>query len=88
MAKQRYKLGIYEEIGEMMHAEPFQPFEIRTSDGDTILIIHPDFIARSPIGDTVIVYEKNSTHHRVVNLRQVVTIEPSRPKGTQRPGRR
>jgi len=79
---------MYEEIGEMMHAEPFKPFEIRTSDGDTILIIHPDFIARSPLGDTVIVYEKDSSHHRVVNLRQVVTIEPTRPRESKRPGRR
>lgn len=88
MAKRKFKLGIYEEIGVMMHAEPFKPFEIRTSDGDTILIIHPDFIARSPLGDTVIVYEKDSTHHRVVNLRQVVTIDPTRPRGTPRSGRR
>ncbi len=88
MPKRSFKLGIYEELGEMMHAKPFKPFELRTSDGDTILIIHPDFIARSPLGDTAIVYEKDSTHHRVVNLRQVVTIEPTRPKDTRRPGRR
>ncbi len=88
MAKRSVRLGMYEEIGEMMHAEPFKPFEIRTSDGDTILIIHPDFIARSPLGDTVIVYEKDSSHHRVVNLRQVVTIEPTRPRESKRPGRR
>jgi hypothetical protein len=68
VAKRKHTLDIYEEIGEMMRAQPIQPFEIRTFDGDTILVIHPDFIARSPIGDTVIVYDKNSTHHRVVNL--------------------
>ncbi len=88
MAKRRSRLGIYEEIGGMMHAQPFQPFEIRTSDGDTILIVHPDFIARAPLGDTVTVYEKDATHSRIINLHHVVTIEVVRPKGTQRPNKR
>ncbi len=88
MAKRTSRLGIYEELGAMMRAAPFRPFEIRTADGDTIQVVHPDFVARSPLGDTAIIYDREG-HHRVINLHQVVTMEPTRPKGgPPRPGKR
>jgi hypothetical protein len=56
MAKRkRDELGIYVELGAMMRAQPFQPFDMKTADGDTIHVFHPDFVARSPKGDTAIV---------------------------------
>ena len=87
MAK-KARLGIYEELGGMIRAQPFLPFDIKTADGDTIHVLHPDFVARSPLGDTAIAYDK-AGHHRVINLRMVVTLEPTRPKsGFGKPGKR
>ncbi len=79
MAKRKGVLGIYEALGEMIRAQPFLPFDVKTADGDTFHIWHPDFVARSPRGDTAIMYDKEG-RHRIINLRMVVTLEPTRPK--------
>ena len=42
-----------ERIQEFMHNAPFQPFDIRTSDGRVYTVDHPDFIARSRDGKTL-----------------------------------
>jgi hypothetical protein len=87
MAK-KTTLGIHEELAAMIRAQPFRPFDIKTADGDTIHVWHPDFIMRSPRGDTAIAYDKEG-HHRIINLRMVVTLEPTRPKGgLGKPGKR
>ncbi len=59
----------------MLRAQPFVPFDIKTADGDTIHIVHPDFVARSPDGRSAMAYESDG-HPRLVNLQMVVTIEP------------
>jgi hypothetical protein len=87
MAKRKKAHPIHEELGTMMRLQPFQPFDIKTADGDTIHVFHQDFVARSPTGETAIVYDKDG-HFRIVHLNMVVTLEPTRAKGTQRPGRR
>ncbi|HEV2294204.1 MAG TPA: hypothetical protein VGR35_10125 [Tepidisphaeraceae bacterium] len=78
---------IYTELGTMMRLQPFQPFDSKTAAGDTIHVFHRDFVARSPTGESAIVYDKDG-HFRIIHLNMVVTLEPSRPKGTPRPGRR
>ncbi len=72
-------LGIYEELGDLIRARPFRPFDVKTADGDTIHVWHPEFVARSPLGDTAVAYDKEG-HHRIINLRMVVTLELTRPK--------
>lgn len=74
---------IYESLGNMMKTAPFQPFDIRTADGDTIHVEHPDFVARSPGASTTIVYDREG-HFRIINLDMVVTLEPSRAKPTRK----
>lgn len=68
---------INDRLGEMLKAEPFQPFDIKTADGDTIHVFHPDFAIRSPSGATAVVFERDG-HMRIVNLRMIVTLEPRR----------
>ena len=70
-----------------MHAAPFKPFHLKTTDGDTFTVTHPDFIMISPRGDMAVLYAKEEEGHRVLNLRQVVSMEPVR-NGTKRPGKR
>ena len=41
----------------MLHQQPFRPFHIRMADGRAFYVTHPDFVALSPSGRTVIVYE-------------------------------
>jgi hypothetical protein len=70
-----------------MHAMPFASFHIKTTDGDTFTITHPDFVMISPTGDMAIIYAKGEEGHRVLNLRHVVSMEPVR-NGSKKPGKR
>jgi hypothetical protein len=88
MAKGRNgTVRVNDALADMMRRAPFLPFDIKTADGDTIHVGHPDFIARSPRGDMAVVYERDG-HFRWIHLNMAVTLEPTRPKVTQRPGRR
>ena len=87
MAKKPKTLGVTVELRKLMHAVPFSPFHIKTTDGDTFTITHPDFAMISPSGDMAVLYAKEEEGHRVLNLRQVVSMEPVR-SGTKKPGRR
>ncbi len=70
-------IEINDRLGEMLKAEPFQPFDIKMADGDTIHVFHPDFAIRSPTGATAVVFERDG-HMRIVNMRMVATLEPRR----------
>ena len=43
-------------------ANPFRPFTIRMADGRTFEVSHPDFLAQSPSGRTVIVFQPDETY--------------------------
>jgi len=45
-----------EEFTNVLHQQPFRPFNIRMADGRVFRVDHPDFVARSKSGRTVIVY--------------------------------
>jgi hypothetical protein len=42
--------------------QPFRPFTIRMADGRTFEVSHPDFLAQSPSGRTVIVFQPDETY--------------------------
>jgi hypothetical protein len=87
MSKKKQELGVTEELRKFMHAAPFAPFRIKTTDGDTFTVDHPDFVMISPRGDTAILYAREEVGHHVLNLRQVVSMEPIR-NGSRKAGRR
>jgi hypothetical protein len=74
MAKQRIAT-IDDRLGEMLRSEPFQPFDLKKSDGDTIHVFHPDYAIRSPGGRTAVVFDRDD-HMRIVNMQHVTKIEP------------
>jgi hypothetical protein len=77
---------INDRLGEMLKQEPFQPFDIKTADGDTIHVVHPDFAIRSPGGQTAVVFDRDD-HMRIINLQMAVTLEPKREQ-TAKKGKR
>ena len=87
MAKKDRNLGVTEELRKFMHASPFARFRIKTTDGDTFTVDHPDFVMISPRGDMAVLYAREEAGHRVLNLRQIVSMEPVR-NGSKKPGRR
>jgi hypothetical protein len=46
----------------MLHLQPFKPFTIRMADGRTFQVSHPDFVAQSPSGRTVIVFQPDESY--------------------------
>ena len=87
MAGKQREIDVSVELRRFMHAVLFRPFHIKTTDGDTFTVAHPDFIMISPRGDTAVLYPKEEEGHRVLNLRHVVSMEPVR-NGSRKPGRR
>jgi hypothetical protein len=87
MAKNPKSHGVTVDLRKFMYAAPFAPFHLKTTDGDTFTVTHPDFIMISPRGDMAVLYAKEEEGHRVLNLRQVVSMEPVR-SGAKKPGKR
>ena len=46
---------INEQFRATLHRQPFQPFTIRMADGRSFNIVHPDLVALSKSGRTIIV---------------------------------
>ena len=45
-----------------LHLQPFRPFTIRMADGRSFPVTHPDFVAQSPSGRTVIVFQSDESY--------------------------
>jgi hypothetical protein len=71
---------------DMLRTKPFQPFLVKTTDGDTHPVDHPDFALISPAETEVVIYDKDD-HFRHVAMNHIVSLEPVR-NGTKKPGRR
>jgi hypothetical protein len=51
-----------EQFKTTLHLHPFRPFTIRMADGRTFHVTHPDFVAQSPSGRTVIVFQPDESY--------------------------
>ncbi len=51
-----------EQFRATLHQQPFRPFTIRMADGRAFSVAHRDFVAMSPSGRTVIVYESDERY--------------------------
>lgn len=51
-----------EQFKTTMRLQPFRPFTIRMVDGCVFSVEHPDFIALSPSGRTVIVFQRDDSY--------------------------
>jgi hypothetical protein len=50
-----------ERIREMLGLRPFQPFVIHLADGREISVQHQEFVAMSPTGRTMVVYQPDDS---------------------------
>ena len=51
-----------EQFKSALHHQPFRPFKIRMADGRLFDVPHPDFVALSHSGRTVVVFNADETH--------------------------
>lgn len=63
-----------EQLRKVHQARPFQPFTLKLADGNHIDVKHPEFLAHSPSGRTVIVTTPDESFE-VIDLLLVASIE-------------
>ena len=63
-----------EEVRSVVHAAPFQPFDMDLADGSSIRVPHPDFIAIPASGRTVALYKQGARAHTIVDLLLVTRL--------------
>ena len=51
-----------EQFRATLHQQPFRPFKIRMADGRSFEVAHPDFVAQSQSGRTVIVIQPDESY--------------------------
>ena len=71
---------------DMLRAQPFRRFLVKTTDGDTFSVDHPDYAIVSPQQSVVVIFDRDE-HFRIVSMNHVVTLEPAR-NGAKKPGKR
>jgi hypothetical protein len=74
------------EFRDMLRAQPFRPFLVKTTDGDTHRVEHPDYALVSPSKTEVVIYDRDG-HFRHVAMNHIVSLEPHR-NGSRKPGKR
>ena len=62
-----------EDIRQVNNSTPFHPYELHRSDGKVAHVDHPDVIAFSPLGGTVIVYRRDGIAETIA-VRQIVAL--------------
>ncbi|MGA2439435.1 MAG: hypothetical protein ABSH08_00625 [Tepidisphaeraceae bacterium] len=71
-----------EQLRNVLHAQPFQPFTIHMVDGRALLVRHRDYISHSPSGRTIIVHGDND-NFSILDLLLVTELEvhpPAKPE--------
>ena len=63
-----------EQLQAIQHAQPFRPYRIHMADGRSLDVHHPDFVARSPAGRTIVVFKLDDTSE-IVDLLLVARLE-------------
>ena len=64
-------------LRRLLNAQPFRPFDVKTTDGDTFRLNHPDFAMISPDETEVLCYDKDN-NFRMVDMNHIVSLEPVR----------
>jgi hypothetical protein len=59
------------EVHKLLHAVPFQSFLVKTSDGKQYRVKHPDYVAISPKGGRITLYDDEETTTTVSALHMV-----------------
>jgi hypothetical protein len=67
-----------DEVRKLLHAEPFLPFMIKTSDGKQYRVKHPDYVAISPKGGRITVYADEETSTTLSALHMVAVAPLAR----------
>ncbi len=66
---------IAQEIRELQHAVPFEPYTVVTNDGKKLSVKHPDYLLITPGNETVYIYS-TETERQIVAARNISRVTP------------
>lgn len=72
-----------EQVKQLYDAAPFKPFVIHLADGRRIPVKHREFMATSPSGRTIVVYEQDDSFN-IIDLLLVTSLEVKNGKASRR----
>jgi len=72
-----------EQVKQLYNFAPFKPFIIHLADGRRIPVKHREFIATSPSGRTIVVYEQDDSFN-IIDLLLVTSLEVKNGKASRR----
>ena len=72
-----------EQLRKVHRAEPFEPFALRTADGREYAVSHPEVLALSAVGRTVVVMTPDGAHD-VIDLLLVASLYMTHSKTRRR----
>ena len=64
-----------EQLRQMHQARPFRPFRVHMADGRHLDVQHPEFLAHTPAGRTVMIAQPDE-RFEVIDLLLVTSLEP------------
>ena len=64
-----------EQLRQMHQTRPFRPFRVHMADGRHLEVAHPEFLAHTPTGRTVMIARPDESFE-VVDLLLVTSLEP------------
>ena len=67
-----------EQLKNVHGARPFRPFTVHMGDGRSFRVDHPEFLARSPSGRTIVVYQPDESFS-VLDMLLVTELEVHPP---------
>jgi hypothetical protein len=62
-----------DEIRKLYNAAPFKPFEIVLTNGQHVPVEHPEFMALSPTGRTIVVFEPDG--HLTIDVPLIIATK-------------
>ena len=76
-----------EQLRKVLRDQPFEPFTLRTADGKRFAVKHPEAIAISPVGRTIILMTPDGAHEIIdLLLTASIHIGNGRAKRSRRSG--
>jgi hypothetical protein len=72
-----------EQVKQLYNSAPFKPFIIHLADGRRIPVKHREFMATSPSGRTIVVYEPDDSFN-IIDLLLVTSLEVKNGKASKK----